>query len=79
MEDLPTSSTEKSIDLIAAGNLTPLKNHSLFIEIVHSLITDYPNLNALILGEGVLFDELNQKIKQLGLTQNIIVLGKQSR
>lgn len=67
------------IDILGVGNLYPLKNYSLFIDIIHELVRDFPNLKVLIAGEGVEFEMLNKKIHNLNLTGNISMLGKVDR
>jgi len=79
IRNLPLSREEKSIHLINLGNLTTLKNQTLFIDVVKRLTQNHPNIKAVIAGEGPLYNELNEKIKREGLVDNIQLVGKQSR
>ncbi|MFZ4796086.1 MAG: glycosyltransferase [Bacteroidia bacterium] len=62
----------KTIDFIGVGSLIPIKNYSLFVEVIYELNKTNP-VSAVIIGEGVEFDLLAQKIKDLNL-QNIVKL-----
>jgi glycosyltransferase involved in cell wall biosynthesis len=54
----------KTIDFIGVGSLIPIKNYSLFVEVIYELNKTNP-VSAVIIGEGVEFDLLAQKIKDL--------------
>ncbi|MBJ7427899.1 MAG: glycosyltransferase [Bacteroidia bacterium] len=54
----------KSIDFIGVGSLIPIKNYSLFIDVIHEINKTIP-VSAIIIGEGEEFDILAKKIKDL--------------
>jgi len=71
----------KTIDFIGVGSLIPIKNYSLFVEVIYELNKTNP-VSAVIIGEGVEFDLLAQKIKDLNPNpseENVIkLLGVQN-
>ena len=69
---------ERLIDILGVGSLIPLKNYSLFIELVHELKDQFPVIKTAIVGEGVEHDKLQAKIDQLGLQENVTLLGLKS-
>jgi len=73
LEDFPQSD-EKNIDIIGIGSLIPLKNYALFIEIVSELSKIKP-INAVIVGDGILKPELEEKIRKLNLKNTIQLKG----
>jgi glycosyltransferase involved in cell wall biosynthesis len=65
----------KTVDIIGVGALTTLKCYDEFIDAINCLKDDYPNLTSKVVGEGPLRNELQQKINELGLTDNIALTG----
>lgn len=78
-EGVESSGEVKKTDVIAVGNLTELKNHDLFLEILYELKEKLPNIKAEIIGEGDKVFELQHKITQLKLEKNIKLTGVLSR
>ncbi len=75
-KNFPELNVEKrNIDIIGVGNLGALKNYSFFIEIIAELKKTFKNINAVICGDGEERDMLLNKIKTLGLTKNVKLLG----
>lgn len=64
----------KTIDFIGVGSLIPLKNYSLFIDVIYE-ISKINSVSAIIIGEGEEFNLLTQKIKDLKLEKSIQLLG----
>lgn len=69
----------RPFDVIGAGNLTQLKNFSLFVDCIAALKTEMPDIKAVIVGDGPERISLQSKIDSLGLSRNIILKGQQSR
>ncbi|MDV7737543.1 CDP-glycerol glycerophosphotransferase family protein [Enterococcus casseliflavus] len=65
------------INLVNMGRLSPEKNQLNLIKAIKILIDRIPNIRLYILGEGPLKLEMNNLITQLGLNQNVILLGHQ--
>ncbi|CAH1211261.1 Putative glycosyltransferase EpsD [Paenibacillus auburnensis] len=61
--------------LFYAAELNDNKNQELLINAVYLLKEKYPDLLLLLAGEGPLRDKLEQKILDLGLSDNVTLLG----
>lgn len=66
---------KREIDVLGVGSLIPLKNYSLFIEIIYELKKTYPSINVVIAGEGIEEQALKDKVKNLGLEHTITFKG----
>ena len=65
----------KKYDLLFAGNLIPVKKPDFFIEVVHSLMSDFPNLKVAIAGQGIMLPRLTSMTKVFGIEEHIHFLG----
>jgi len=65
----------KIYDLVICGNLEENKGHLTFIEGVKKISGDFPNLKALIIGEGSMRKNLEARIERLGLQANVELYG----
>ena len=65
----------RTIDILGIGALIPLKNYTLFVEIISALKKDFPNIKAVIIGKGEQEELLKEKINTEGLQDNIQLLG----
>jgi glycosyltransferase involved in cell wall biosynthesis len=73
----PLNEYERTIDLLAVGSLTALKQYHTFIELVGWLKDNgFDAINTLLAGEGPLEDNLKKEIKARGLEGNIKFAGK---
>lgn len=61
--------------IVSAGRLIPEKGFDLLIESFGILSKSLPDLNLVILGEGVMRSELQNKINDLGLTDKVSLHG----
>jgi glycosyltransferase involved in cell wall biosynthesis len=73
--DQPVNYSERDIDLLAVGSLIPLKNYSLFVEMIERIIPLKPELNAVLVGSGPEEKKLKQMIKEKKLENNIHLTG----
>lgn len=68
------------LNFVSMGRLSPEKNQLALIEAVGILLKQYPQLSSrfrlYILGDGVLKNQLLNKINQLQLRENVILLGQ---
>lgn len=69
---------DKSIDLLYAGAFISLKQPLLFVEIVNQLRAAFPQLQCVMMGDGVLHNAVKALIERYQLS-NILLTGKQSR
>lgn len=70
---------ERPITILGVGNLSFLKNYSLFIDIIDDLKIDFEKINAIICGDdsGEMIN-LESKIATLNLSKNIKLTGSVS-
>ena len=71
IQDIQTSDTLRSIDLIQCGWINAVKNNFLFLDIVHALKETNCINKVLICGGGPMFDELQQKVQHMHLSDVI--------
>lgn len=58
------------------GRFSPQKNHNFLIEVFNELHKRNINTRLLLIGHGELYSDIVRKIKQLGLQEAVIFLGK---
>jgi glycosyltransferase involved in cell wall biosynthesis len=66
----------RDIEILGAGSLIPLKQFHVFIEIVATLKRKFPEIRAMIIGEGPERSRLKEKIEALTLSRNITLPGE---
>jgi glycosyltransferase involved in cell wall biosynthesis len=59
------------------GRLDPIKNQVCLIRALHGLMPQYPHVKLLIVGNGPCYRQLEKLTEQLGLSQQVILLGEQ--
>jgi len=72
----PFSKGKRDIDVLGAGSLIPLKQYELFISFINMLHRYVPNINAVICGDGPELERLQSLIKDLGLENNVLLMGE---
>lgn len=70
---------DKKFDVIGVGSLVPVKNYTLWIEVIERMVVSKPYLSSLIVGSGPEFSKLQTLIQNKGLTQHVEILQHQSR
>lgn len=68
----------KIIDIMGAGSLIPLKQYNIFLEVISEVRKTYPNIKAILCGEGNEDLKLKKMISELKLKKNILLTGKKS-
>lgn len=66
--------TEKTIDIIGVGSLITLKNYELFIDVIYQINREKP-IKAVLIGDGILREKLQKKIRLLHLENTIELKG----
>lgn len=66
---------DDNLILLSSGRLVGIKNYDTIIKLMPSLLEQIPKLKYLIMGDGPEFDNLNNLIKQLSLTDHVKLLG----
>ena len=74
-DDFPPLNNERDIDILGVGGLIPLKNYQLFIRLIKSILPDFPNLKAVIIGEGKERKIIEQMIEEWNLSEHISLTG----
>jgi glycosyltransferase involved in cell wall biosynthesis len=64
--------------ILHVGGFMPEKNHEGLIRIFSKLIKEVPNAKLLLIGEGKLKTVIEATVLQLGLSQNVVFLGRRS-
>ena len=62
--------------LISVGRLVPQKNQQLLIDSFAAIADKHPTYQLVIYGEGLLRDSLQQRIRQLGMEERILLPGR---
>lgn len=57
------------------ARLFELKGHDYLFDAAPAIVSEFPNVRFLLVGDGVLKEEFQQKIRQLGLEENFIFTG----
>jgi len=65
----------KDIDAIFVGTFRKLKGPDRFVHIIHNIHSVFPNIKAVMLGDGILKAEIIELINKLNLQNNIQVIG----
>ena len=66
----------RDIDILGVGSLIPLKQYELFIEVIHTLKENFPNIKAVLCGKGPEETKLKMLVEEYGLQNNIILTGE---
>lgn len=78
INEYPVEVKEKTIDIMAAGSLIPLKQYEIFIAVIAELKKTKPDIKAVLCGGGPEFKKLQTSINDLSLQQNISLCGERS-
>ncbi|SRR6266498_245910 len=66
----------RTIDLMGAGSLIPLKQYDVFIEVVAAAKKIVPSVKAVLCGTGSEEERLKKLVQEYRLEENIIFMGK---
>lgn len=69
------SETKTEFDIVYLGRLAYPKNPMRFVEIINLIVKEYPDLKVAMIGNGDQIDLTICKVKELGLSNNIALLG----
>jgi glycosyltransferase involved in cell wall biosynthesis len=68
--------SERTIDVLGVGSLIPLKQYSIFVEVVARLKKKRPGIKAVLCGRGPEGEMLRSQIRRLKIEQNISIMGE---
>ncbi|MBC8172446.1 MAG: glycosyltransferase [Chitinophagales bacterium] len=71
----PLTNEKRNIDLLFAGSFIPLKHPEKFVETVISLRTTFPEIKAVMIGEGNLFADIQSMIRKTDNGMHIELTG----
>jgi glycosyltransferase involved in cell wall biosynthesis len=74
--DFTVPTAVKTIDLLAAGSLIPLKQFEIFIETVAVLKRRFPDIKAVLAGQGPEKEKLKDLVRLFGLQDNFEMKGE---
>ena len=67
---------ENEICLGLVATFSPVKNHTFLIDIIYELNKLNENIKLILIGVGLLEDDIKKKAEELGLTEKVVFLGK---
>lgn len=67
---------KRDIDILGAGSLIPLKQYHVFIETIAFLKKFFPEIKAVICGDGPEMERLQAMVTSRGLQNNIVFAGE---
>jgi glycosyltransferase involved in cell wall biosynthesis len=73
------NSGDRKIDVLGVGSLNSNKNYSLFIDVIAQLKTEFPQLKAMLIGDGSQRKMLENRIDALGLREIVEMKGSVPR
>ncbi|PIR57958.1 MAG: hypothetical protein COU71_01225 [Parcubacteria group bacterium CG10_big_fil_rev_8_21_14_0_10_38_31] len=62
--------------IVSVGRLVPWKGFMSLVEVMPDILKDNPQAKLLIIGDGPEMEKLKSKIINIGMTDNVIMLGK---
>lgn len=79
-EEMVKSRTElglfsKGLVVGAIGSLYPVKGHRYLLDAMPAVLSRYPDLVLLLVGRGILEDQLKEQAKELGIERHVRFLG----
>ncbi len=75
--DASNNGTESSPKIMIVGRLVKVKGHKFLLDAMPLVLAKFPTLTLLILGTGIIKDELQQQADELGLSDHVQFLGFQ--
>ena len=73
------SSKAEDLRLLSVGNLIPIKGHDVLLRAFTQIAPEFPSLTLDVIGDGPERKRLNQLAHELGVSNRVQLLGRQSR
>lgn len=67
---------KRDIDVLGVGSLIPLKQYPIFIEVINDLKGSFPDIKAVICGDGPGRKQLSIMVRNMHLVDNISLVGR---
>jgi glycosyltransferase involved in cell wall biosynthesis len=74
--ELGIGPTDPVVGIVAA--LRPEKNHELFLEMASRVVRQLPTARFLVIGDGPCRDMIQQRSRELGVVDNVLMLGSRN-
>lgn len=74
-----SGAASKELSVLSVGNLIPIKGHEVLIRAIASIISEFPSLTLLVIGQGPEQPRLQALTRELGISGRVQFLGRQSR
>jgi glycosyltransferase involved in cell wall biosynthesis len=72
----PAPPQERTVDIMGAGSLIPLKRYDLFVKVIQSLVKKFPDLKVVLCGKGTEKHRLLELIEKGQLQKNITLMDE---
>lgn len=66
---------ENTIVIGHVGRFVELKNHDFLVDVFYEFYEIHPNSKLLLIGTGIKENEIKEKVKRLGIEENVIFVG----
>ena len=73
--EFDTREQKRTIDILGVGSLNDFKQYDMFIRIVKQLSDSFPNITAVICGDGTERENLDREIRAAGLQDRVTLTG----
>lgn len=70
--------SDDDVLILTVARLTEQKGHRVLLEAAPKVIQEFPRARFLWAGAGPLFDELQKRARDLGLSENVLLLGQRA-
>ena len=70
----PRTPGKRTLGMISS--LTPEKGHRVALQAIRDVVENFPDLRLLIVGDGIIREELYRQVSELGLDSHVVFLGK---
>ncbi len=74
----PEEHESKTKVFVSVGRFEEVKNHKLLLDAFSVVNKKYSNTELLLVGDGILRDDINDQVQKLQLTNNVRLVGSQS-
>ena len=69
-------SSQRTIDVLGAGSLIPLKQYDILVDCIFRLKEYFPHICSIIAGKGEQGSVLQKKVREYGLSNNVFLNGE---
>jgi glycosyltransferase involved in cell wall biosynthesis len=73
--DQDEDNEERTIDILGAGSLSPLKQYDVFVEVVAAIKEQLQSVKAILCGDGSERGKIEEKVEALGLEDDLRLTG----